>query len=209
MNESKTAGCSVLTILAVLGAIAVAVVALAAVLYTRARTVNQQQDHKARVEKIAFASAGGDERRGVTLSADAVGRYSPAEFGAGLTREHFVAIMSDGRATALARQAFAERANGQVVRWLLKAAEVRAASDPDRLEAELQLPYRIKTGPNGWTGSSLVIRAEFPPDQRDRLLGIRREDWATVEGRLQLDGANIRLLDARVVMPGDPVRAEH
>lgn len=209
MNESKTAGCSVLTILAVLGAIAVAVVALAAVLYTRARTVNQQQDHKARVEKIAFASAGGDERRGVTLSADAVGRYSPAEFGAGLTREHFVAIMSDGRATNLARQAFAERANGQVVRWLLKAAEVRQSSDPDRLEAELQLPYRIKTGPNGWSGSALTIRAEFPPGQRDRLLGVRREDWATVEGRLQLDGASIRLLDARVVLPGDPVRAEH
>lgn len=207
MNESKTAGCSVFTILGVLLVIAVGVIALLlAFCSVRQRSVRHHPASPVS-PTLAFSSTSGDEQETVTLTPEVLGRWSPADVAGGLTREQFVAMMSDSKATELARKAFVERANGQVVRWLLKAVEVREAAEGG-LTADFQLPYRIQTHPNSWTGSALTIQAEFAPEQRERLIEVRREDWTTVEGRLELDGGNVRLRDARVAGPGEPERAE-
>jgi hypothetical protein len=204
MNEKKLSGCGLAAILLAGGLVVIlGLIILATVRWQTSRESRRGQAEVDRAGAIAFASQSDDKEESVVLDRDSFGRYSPAEFGSGLTREHFVALMADQNATELARQTFTRNASGQVVRWLLKTGDVKAAGESGLLVAEFGLPYRIQSGPNSWSGSSLTIRAEFPAAERDRLLALRRNDWVTVEGRLQLEQAEIKLLDARIPLPTD------
>jgi hypothetical protein len=202
MSEKKRSGCMTLVIVLVVGFVVFGLVTPGCWWLT-SRAKHQQSAAASRAEGIAFTSKSGDKEESVVLTADSFGRYSPADFGSGLTREHFVALMADQNATNLARQTFTKQATGQVVRWLLKTGDVQEADEAGGLMANFGLPYRIQTGPNGWTASSLTILAQFPAIERDRLLKLRRNDWVTVEGRLQLDSSEIKLLDARIPLPTD------
>ena len=117
-----------------------------------------------------------------------------------MSREHFVAVMADDAATDLMRKQFAEKANGMRVKWLLRVVDVAAADSNGAIKASLTMPYRITQG-NGWSGSSVSVRAEFGPDAVDDLMKIRRGQWVTVEGELAIEsnGRGARRLGGRVV----------
>jgi hypothetical protein len=211
MNDKKRSGCSALVIVLILGLLLLGLIVSSIFWFMSARVSRDRaalENHRSHAERIAFASESGDERESVKLSADSYPRYSAADLSAGLSREHFVALMADQNATELARQTFTATANGQTVRWLLKTSNVSQANDTGPILADFQLPYRIQTNPQSWTGSSLSVRAEFPPSERERLVVVRRNDWVTVEGRLELKGQEIKLLDARIPLPANAEKAE-
>jgi hypothetical protein len=209
MSETKRGGCSVwiILLLLVVPVFCVMIPGLLWMKHSRSASHRAEQEAEAaRTRGIAFASSSGDEQESVTISPAQFGRYSPADFGSGLSREHFVALMADDHATELARQTFTRNANGQPIRWLLKTGDVEEEEgNSGALVATFELPYRIQTGHGSWSGSSLSIRAEFGADERERLLMLRRSDWVTVEGRLQLADNRIKLLEARI---HPPVEAE-
>lgn len=204
MSETKRGGCSAWIILLIL-VVPVLCVTIPGVFWMKhSRRASHRAEQAAEVARdrgIAFASSSDDQQESVTISPGQFGRYSPANFGSGLSREHFVALMADDHATELARQTFTRNADGQPVRWLLKTGDVEEDGDSGTLVATFELPYRIQTGPGRWSGSSLSIRAEFAAAERQRLLMLRRSDWVTVEGRLQLADDRIKLLKARIYPP--------
>ena len=202
MNEQKKGGggCAVAAILIGVALLILVSIPLAAFWLFRAKTVScSGPDHPDGVHGLVAPGETGDW---ISLDEGSLGRYSPTDFGGSLGREHFVALMADQNATELTRQTFEKNASGQVVRWRLKTSEVRGGGGSGPLQADFQLPYRIQTGTNSWTGSSIMIRAEFPAAELEKLATLRREDWTTVEGRLELKGRDASLLEARLV--GEP-----
>ena len=135
------------------------------------------------------------------VTAAALGHFSATDFGHGITREHYVAMMGDPEATELARQTFIKAATGQVVRWLLQLSNVKESNPSGALVADFLITYSIQVQ-NGTDTSLLHVQAEFPATERERLLPLRRSDWVTIEGRLQ-PGDVLKLLDAKIALPTD------
>lgn len=210
MNDKKRGGCSALVVVLIIGLLFLGLIASAVFWLVGSRVAHREREtaeqRRTEADAVAFASHSGDQQETVKLSADAYRRYSPTDFGGGLSREHFAALMADQNATELARETFTTNANGQTVRWLLKTTEVRETDGSGLLVADFSLPYHIQTSPGSWAGSALSIRAEFPATERERLVTIRRNDWVTVEGRLELKGQAIKLLDARIPLPANAER---
>jgi hypothetical protein len=208
METKKLSGCAVFGL--VLAGLLIALIITPFALRTRSAKHAREEEARRHSERLLAEEStlrpqGSAEDKAAVLAAGSLGRYSPTNFGSTLTREHFVALMSDRSLTRLARQAFAAKASGQTVRWLLQTADVNeATSESPGLTADFELPYRIETAAGEWSGSSLTLQADFPATERDRLLRLRCGDWVTVEGRLQLvDGTGIRLLNARIALPQD------
>ena len=203
----KSGGCGwaivVVVVLLVVGAAGMGAVWL---LYFNVRADGEARRHAeaihhesaATVAELAAPFDDGDAGM-VVLELDSLGRYTPASVGEKLTREHFVAILGDDRATELARKAFAERADGEIVRWLLKTGEIEEEGAEGAVVGTFFLPYRIQSGPNSWSGSAVTLRAEFGAARRERLVEVRRGDWVTVEGRLKFARDHPRLIGAMLV----------
>lgn len=199
MEKAKRSGCWFPVILGVV--ILAGLMAVPLLWFFRSASTRKAAEQEHMREAFREASGNADERGSVTLTPESIASYSAADSVTGLTREHFVAMVADNNTTALARETFAKRANGQVVRWLLRISDVSEQSESPRLIADFELPYRIMNGPHGWTGSSIGIRAEFPEGERERLLKLRRGDWVTVEGSLRLNdtqAAQAKLVDSKL-----------
>jgi hypothetical protein len=145
-------------------------------------------------------SVDGDDSGMVFISRESIGSMSAADIGDELSREQYIANAVDEHATDLMRKQFAQKANGMQVKWLLQVVDVSAPDSNGTIRAALSMPYRISRG-SGWGGSSVSVRAEFAEDAVDALMKVRREQWVTVAGELQMDsdGRGVRLLGARVV----------
>lgn len=110
---------------------------------------------------------------------------APHQAGKPVSREQFMALMIDGHATALAREAFLKSANQSPVKWRLHTSDISDHSG--QLVGNFSLPYQIRSN-NSSTNSSISIKCEFGEESRDRLLTIRCGDWVTVQGKLSLSG---------------------
>jgi hypothetical protein len=207
--KKKGAGCAIFAIVMVVVAVVVVVAgAIMTFMFARKAHVAEFEDRMEYAETMladsrAMMAGDRDESGLVMLSEESIGKIPATDFGDELSREHFIAVVTDEHATDLMRKQFAEKANGARVKWLLKVGDVSAPSSSGQIKASLSMPYRISRG-NGWSGSSVSVRADFGPDAVDELMKVRRGQWVTLEGQLALEGNGraARIVAARVVKRG-------
>ena len=202
MNEpAKSKGCPAAILFVALGVLALlAVPGLAFLMYFMKRNAMQEEIQTREVEvSRAMAASGSDaEDHAIHFQEGQMPRIS-AEIGDELSSKAFVAFEIDTNATSLTKEAFVQSANGRTVRWLLNVSNIEASDEGDGLEGDFALPYYIHSD-NGYSGSSVSVRAFFPGSEKASLSHLRREDWVTIEGRLELkEGRTAVLRDAKVV----------
>jgi Arc/MetJ family transcription regulator len=200
-EPAKSKGCPAVIILIVLAVLALlAIPALAFLMYFMKRNAVHEEIQTREVEvSRAMAAAGlGAEGHAIHFQEGQMPRLS-AEIGDELSSKAFVAFEIDANATSLTKEAFVQSANGRTVRWLLSVSNIEASDEGDGLEGDFALPYYIHRD-NGYSGSSVSVRAFFPGGEKTALSRLRREDWVTIEGRLELkEGCTAVLRDAKVV----------
>ncbi|HEX5790458.1 MAG TPA: hypothetical protein VFY13_04855 [Luteolibacter sp.] len=204
MNEpAKSKGCPAVIIFIVLGVLALlAIPVLAFLMFFMKRTTISDEHRAHEMMEHAIISRGSgqdaaDESNEIHFKEGAMPR-GIAEIGDDLSREAFVGFTLDSNATTLAKEAFIKNANGRTVRWLVRVGDITA--DPNGgLSGQFELPYKIHSE-NGWTGSSVSLHAAFPDSEKAALTQLNRNDWVTIEGRLEMKGSYLpSLLEAKVV----------
>ncbi|MCW1886664.1 hypothetical protein OKA04_18135 [Luteolibacter flavescens] len=197
MSDKKTSGCVVAAIVG--AAVMVAVAALIAVFLFRGAVAGKKviaaEFEKMRVESdrvVAEAAA----LQPVELIRGKLPDYSTYQVGQPLTREMFIAWRTDSTATSLVQDTFREKAEGADVSWNLRAGDLRL--EGDHIVGSFYIPYAIATegGPRLQTGIESV-RCEFAAGERESLLNIRREQMATIRGKLTLQHGETLLRGAR------------
>lgn len=218
MNQShgakKGGGCGLVAVIGgVVLLIAVVPIAILMLLWTRKATVMDEAETMERAESVLQASApydpnSGREQNGVVITESRLASLAVADFGSELSREQFIAVMTDDHATDLTRQQFKAKADGQQVEWLLKVRDVDAPGSDGSIKAEFKIPYSVSYGGHSMMSSSLTVRAEFPPEAVDDLEQVRREQWVTVAGSLKVEQPCARIRSARLVGPPAKAPAE-
>jgi hypothetical protein len=197
MAENKSSGCVVATIIGVVvliigGALVATFVYRGAV--AGKRMVSAQYE-KVRAEADR-AKAEAEAAKLVEIEEGELPDYSTYQSGQPLSREMFLAWRSDESATTLVQETFREKVEGADVTWTLRAGDLR--KDGDRITGSFYLPYvvRLKDDRDSRTGVESV-RCEFASSARESLLNIRRDQMATIRGKLSLKTGETLLLDAR------------
>jgi hypothetical protein len=201
MTESpKTKGCSTVVILIVFGVLALLAIPVVLFGVFTMKRSSVSKEHYAEAEltqspMIELKST--DDAREIHFK-EGFRPRSVAEIGDELNRESFVEFFIDSDATTIGREAFIKKVNGRKVRWLMRVSDITTASDGG-LSGQFKLPYKIHSE-TGYSGSEVSIHAMFPPSEEGALTRLRRNDWVTIEGRLELkNGYLASLLDATVV----------
>ena len=197
MAENKSSGCVVAAIVGVVvliigGALVATFVYRGAV--AGKRMVSAQYE-KTRAEADR-AKAEAEAAKLVEIKDGEFPDYSTYQSGQPLNREMFLAWKSDENATTLVQETFREKAEGADVTWTLRAGDLR--QDGDRITGNFYLPYvvRLKGDRNSRSGVESV-RCEFSSVERETLLNIRRDQMATIRGKLSLKGGETILREAR------------
>lgn len=145
-----------------------------------------------------------DDRGRIRIEANDLPDFDPLQPGETITRNRYLVAMLDDTKTELARQTFRDHAHGAPTEWRMMLADVSESGVglTAELFVELIIDYGI-THRGSSKSSRLEVDAEFDPDQRDRLLGLRRGEPVTVAGTLSLEGDQPRILGAKI-KPDDP-----
>ena len=134
----------------------------------------------------------------VILHANSSEKLSLLEDGQQVERDYFLAWQKDEKLTKLSRQDFRDKANGSQVEWQLKLNELRETGQG--LEGKFEVRYLLKEEYANRQMESFgkeYINVHFRDGQRDRLIELRKEDWVTIGGELELDiNGNAKILDA-------------
>ncbi len=198
MNEfTKSKGCFAVIILAAIGLLAIPVLIYGVFMMKRTSAVEELHEQTAVAYSIEQQAAT-DNPHEIHFKKGSWPR-SIAEIGDELSRENFVVFMADSNATTLSRNAFIKNANGRKVRWMVCVVDINAADSSAILHGNFELPYKIFSE-NGYTGSSVSIEAEFPSSEESALMPLQRDDWVTIEGRIEINSNNSAILhEAKVV----------
>jgi len=196
MAENKSSGCVVAAIVGVVvliigGALVMTFVYRGAV--AGKRMVSAQYE-KVRAEADR-AKAEAEAAKLVEFQEGELPDYSTYQSGQPLSREMFLAWRSDETATTLVQETFREKAEGADVTWTLRAGDLR--QDGDRITGSFYLPYVVRKGEHPVHTGVESVRCEFAVGERESLLNIRRDQMATIRGKLSLKDREIILRDAR------------
>lgn len=133
----------------------------------------------------------------VELKEGALADYSGYRKGDPLSPELFLAWRMDQGATTLAKEVFAEKAEGSEVVWKLQAGDLRPQGES--IVGTFYLHY-AKSDPKGRNLQRGVesIECRFAPASKESLLAIRRDRPAMIGGRLSLVNGNLVIQDARL-----------
>lgn len=162
------------------------------------RRVEVVKEYEMAMDRASAEVMATGPEQGDTLELDESDWESLTPLGEGepVSVKQFVLMMEDPRATELARETFRQRADGAQATWRMSLQDVW--SEDGTLGASLSVPYALKRG-FSTSMSSLSVRAEFGPDQRDALIGLRQGDPVTVTGTLDLSDDRTWIREARVV----------
>ena len=197
MSERKTSGC---VVAAIVGAVLMLIVgALVATFIYRGAVAGKQmvsaQLEKSRAEADR-AKADAAAAQLVELKEGELPDYSTYQPGQPLSREMFLAWRSDTDATTLVRDTFREKAEGADVTWILRAGDLR--QEGNRIAGSFYLPYTLQGAGGQRTQTGVEsVRCEFAVGERESLLNIRRDQRATIRGKLSLKSGETLLLEAR------------
>jgi hypothetical protein len=197
MAEKKSSGCVVAAIVG--GVVLSGVVALVLTFIYRSAVAGKEmvsaqlERHRAEESRIASEAA---SVKPIELIEGKLTDYSTYQSGQPLSREMFLAWRADPVATTLVRDTFREKAEGADVTWNLRAGDLR--QEGDRIIGSFYLTYvlRSEDGHRAHTGVESV-RCEFAAAERESLLSIRRDQTATIRGKLSIKGGDTVLRDAR------------
>ncbi|MGD7653104.1 MAG: hypothetical protein ACQCXQ_07815 [Verrucomicrobiales bacterium] len=191
MKLKTTTGCGI-AVFAILLAFLIAVFLIVG-LFTKVRSKHHEA-LTAEVEAIAHnareATAGS-----IILNAGDTANIPPYTGTSPLTREQYLAFMTDSGMTALARSEFRSRATDTTVSWQLRVRDIRDSGG--EIRAKFSIPYQIQSA-NQTTASTIQIDATFSEASRELLLPVRQGDWLQVEGRISFKNDSLSLSDARV-----------
>jgi hypothetical protein len=197
MSERKSSGCVVAAIIGVV--LMVICGALVATFLYRggvaAKEMVSAQIEKTRAEANR-AKAEAAAAQLVELKEGELPDYSTYQAGQPLSREMFLAWRSDPDATTLVKDTFREKVEGADVTWILRAGDLR--QDGNRITGNFYLPYTIQAaGGRPIQPGVESVRCEFAAGERESLLNIRRDQLATIRGKLSLKTGETLLLEAR------------
>jgi hypothetical protein len=147
-----------------------------------------------------LAGDGGSDDGTLVFDGGKFPRFSPDDFGDELSAEQFVAITENESSTQLVRQTFRKSANGAPVNWLLRLEELSQRNGDD-VEGHFTLPYRVvqRTGTGTRSrGSAVSVVCRFSDESLNKLLTLRKGDWARVRGRISFDEHSVTIEDARM-----------
>lgn len=199
-EPNKAKGCSAAVIFIVIGVLvvlAIPVLFFSMFIMKRAR-VSERQHMQAELAHSPMAVSQSSADLHEVHFKQGYPRRSIAEIGDELSRESFIEFTMDSNTTSLGRDTFIMNANGRTVRWLMRVKDITAATDGG-LSGHFEMPYKIHSE-NGYTGSSVSIHAMFPASEKIPLTRLCRNDWITVEGRLEIKhGYEPSLHEAKVV----------
>jgi len=196
MSEKKTSGCVVAAVIGLV--LLVGGGALVAIFIYRGAVAGKElvsakiEKHRAEADRIKAEAAA----QLVELKEGELPDYSTYQAGQPLSREMFLAWRSDVQATTLVRDTFREKAEGADVTWTLRAGDLR--QEGDRITGSFYLPYALRNSGDQLTRPGVEsVRCEFTAGERESLLNIRRDQPATIRGKLSLKTGETLLLDAR------------
>ncbi|MEK7952017.1 hypothetical protein [Luteolibacter soli] len=197
MAENKSSGCVVAAIVGVV-AVVVGAVLVSTFLYRGAvagKRMVSAQIEKARSEADR-ARADATAAQMIELKEGELPDYATYQSGQPLSREMFLAWRSDTNATTLVRETFREKVEGADVTWTLRAGDLR--QEGDYITGSFFLPYGLRTTTGYLTSPGVEsVRCEFPVRERESLLNIRRDQTATIRGKLSLKSGETVLREAR------------
>jgi len=204
MTQDKNSGCSIAPI--ILFALAVIAIIFLVALFGFFRKPNGDRRRnmmEATIAEHQALAASEADRNSETVVIDAADIPRLAyRHGEKLSREQFVAIMSDANATDLMRETFRKAAEGATVTWKLRADNITERSG--KLTGSFQIPWEIQFKDYGQS-SNITLNCEFTEQSRPDLLRVRRNDWVTVQGKLTFKNGPPAIKEARI---GDNPSAE-
>lgn len=197
MAENKSSGCVVAATIG--GVVLVGIVALVSTFVYRGAVAGKEMVSARLESRRAEAARAASEAAAVQPIELTVGKlpdYSTYQSGQPLTREVFLAWRADPEATTLVQDTFREKAEGADVTWKLRAGDLR--QEGDRIIGSFYLPYVMRSDEGQRTQTGVEsVRCEFAAGERESLLNIRRDQMATIRGKLSLKNDDTVLRDAR------------
>jgi hypothetical protein len=199
-DPTKNKSCSAVVIFVVLGVLALlAIPVLIFGMYFMERTsVSEKHYSQADLaQSTMIEPKSNDDKYEVHLK-EGFRPRSIAEIGDELDRETFVDFIIDSDATTLSQKAFIKKAHGRRVRWLMRVRDIKEAADGG-LSGDFDLIYKIHSE-NGYSGAGVLIYVSFPASEEGALTKLCRNDWVTIEGRLEFENVYpYSLREAKVV----------
>lgn len=190
-------GLAVIGVLALIGGVfLVAKISYKAVGAGKREVEEQIAEFKAR-EEARMAAERENTVTAVELKEGELADYSGYRKGDPLSPELFLAWRMDEGATTLAKEAFAEKAEGAEVVWKLQAGDLRPQVESIVGTFYLQYAKSDSKGRNLQTGLE-SIECRFATGTKESLLAIRRDRPAMIGGRLSLKSAQVVIQDARL-----------
>lgn len=200
MSDRKRSGCVVAAVVGVLvlaGVIAlVFVFSFKAVRHGKREVEEQIAEFKAR-EEARTAAERENTVTAVELKEGELADYSGYRKGDPLSPELFLAWRMDQGATTLAKEVFAEKAEGAEVVWKLQAGDLTPQGESVVGTFYLHYSKSDSKGRSLQTGVE-SIECRFAPASKESLLAIRRDRPAMIGGRLSLANGNLVIQDARL-----------
>lgn len=195
-QRSTNGGC--IALVAVLLAVIMGAVLLLALHFMRARppgnTVEIHSPPMFHDDGTAMTTGGHSGEVMVFADADRPTLTVPAP-GEPVTLRIFAAFTVDDTATDLAKDSFRKAADKTHVSWRMRLQQL--SDQTGELRGDFEVPWEIRHG-GGSSRSSFRIRATFDEAGRAALLTLRRGDWVTVEGQLNLRDGEVRIENAMV-----------
>lgn len=194
-QRSSNTGCFI--VVAVLGVIALAVVAFYGVFAVRRAESMDRHAVEVAHTTAMDAEMGGGER--LVFTEPDRPRLSVPAAGEPVTLEMFAGYMIDDAATDLAKDGFRRAADQAQVSWRMRLKQVSERNG--ELRGQFDVPWQIRHG-HGSSSSSFGVEVIFDEAERDALLELRRGQWEEVEGQLDLSSGHPRIMNA--VVAGNP-----
>ena len=138
----------------------------------------------------------------VTLRVGVDDRHSPLMTGETVPIEQYASIML-GPTTTLAKQAFVETANGQNVEWTMRLSDLKKAGSGE-ITGTFKTRVVFQRGDRRQDGFELRFRCLFGETPGEHLMDLRKDDLATIAGKLQLEERNWKEADR-----SHPIVIEH
>ena len=176
MAQKSTSGCFIAVVIAVVAALLIPIAVFGLFLSAKSTKTRNKTGQKTMIENARL-----DQDGTVVFRAGRLPVIAPHQAGTPVSREQFMALMIDQRATALARETFLKSADQSPVKWRLQTADI--SDHNGQLTGNFSLPYQIRSN-NSSTTNSISIKCEFAEESRARLLSVRCGDWVTVQGKL-------------------------
>jgi len=197
MAENKSSGC---VVAAVIGVVVLIIGGALVATFIYRGAVAGKEMVSAKFEQVRAeadrAKADAEAAKLVEIKEGELPDYSTYQSGQPLSREMFLAWRSDENATTLVRETFREKAEGAEVTWTLRAGDLR--QDGDYITGSFYLPYMVHLkGDRGDRTGVESVRCEFSAVERETLLNIRRDQMATIRGKLSLKSGETILREAR------------